>query len=74
VKRGAVWTAAAGGSHGGKPGPVVIVHDDRFDDTASIVPLTSDRVEAMFRVPVEPDTANGLQVTSRLMADQSNDD
>jgi mRNA-degrading endonuclease toxin of MazEF toxin-antitoxin module len=48
----------------------------RFDDTASItiVPLTSDRVEAMFRVPVEPDTANGLQVTSRLMADQSNDD
>ena len=72
MKRGAIWTAAAGSGHARKPRPVVIVQDDHFESTDSItvVPLTSDPVEAMFRIPVEPDDGNGLQVRSRLVVDK----
>ena len=72
MKRGAIWTAAAGGGYAGKPRPVLIIQDDRFDatDSVTVVPLTSDTTEASFRVAVEPDTANGLQASSRLMVDK----
>jgi mRNA interferase MazF len=72
LKRGAIWTAAAGGGYAGKPRPVVIVPNDRFDSTDSItvVPVTSEPVEAMFRIPVEPDDGNCVQVSSRLMVDK----
>ena len=36
VKRGEVWTASGGADYAGKPRPVVVVQDDRFDGTASI--------------------------------------
>jgi mRNA-degrading endonuclease toxin of MazEF toxin-antitoxin module len=36
VKRGEVWTAAGGRDYAGKPRPVVVVQDDRFDATGSI--------------------------------------
>lgn len=32
---GGVWTVAGGTNYAGKPGPVLIVHDDSFDGTAS---------------------------------------
>jgi mRNA interferase MazF len=73
VKRGEVWTAAAGPDYAGKPRPVVVVQDDRFDATASITvcPFTTDPTDApLFRPDIAPSAANGLRVASRLMADK----
>jgi len=74
VKRGEIWTAAAGGAdYAGKPRPVVIVQDDRFDRTASITicAFTSDPTDApLFRIAIEPSEINGLNTTSRLMVDK----
>ncbi len=36
MKRGEIWTAAGGKDYAGKPRPVVIVQDDRFDAIESI--------------------------------------
>ena len=73
MKRGEVWTAAGGMDHAGKPRPVVIVQDDRFNGTNSITicAFTSDPTDApLFRIAVEPSETNGLQVPSRLMVDK----
>jgi len=73
VKRGEVWTAAGGLDYAGKPRPVVIVQDDRFDATSSITicAFTSDPTDApLFRIAVEPSDTNGLKTTSRLMVDK----
>jgi mRNA interferase MazF len=73
VKRGEVWTAAGGADYAGKPRPVVIVQDDRFDATRSVTicAFTSDPTDApLLRLAVEPDEANGLRTTSRLMVDK----
>lgn len=67
-----MWTAAAGSGYG-KPRPVVIVQDDRFDATASVTAcaFTTDPTEApLFRLRVEPDELNGLRVPSSLMVDK----
>jgi mRNA interferase MazF len=44
VRRGDIWTAAAGRGHVGKPRPVVIVQDDRFDatDSVTVCAMTTD--------------------------------
>ena len=44
MRRGDVYTAAARGTYTGKPRPVVIVQDDRFDATGSVTvcPLTTE--------------------------------
>lgn len=71
--RGEIWTAAAGSGYVGKPRPVVILQDDRFDATASVTvcAFTSDPTEApLFRLLVQPDKLNGLQDPSRLMVDK----
>jgi mRNA interferase MazF len=73
MRRGEVWTAAGGPSYAGKPRPVVIVQDDRFDATASITVcgFTTDPTDApLFRLPVEPAKENGLAAPSRLMVDK----
>jgi mRNA interferase MazF len=73
VKRGEVWTAAGGQAYAGKPRPVVILQDDRFDATDSITvcPLTSDPASArFFRVRIEPSPANGLRKPSFVMTDK----
>ncbi len=73
MKRGEVWTAVGGQAYAGKPRPVVILQDDRFDATGSITvcPLTSDSTPALlFRVPIEPDSNNGLRQRSYVMADK----
>jgi mRNA interferase MazF len=73
VKRGEIWTAAGGPDYAGKPRPVVIVQDDRFDATASVTvcPFTTDPTDApLFRPVIEPGPANGLHAVSRLMADK----
>jgi mRNA interferase MazF len=73
MRRGEIWTTAGGGEYVGKPRPVVIVQDDRFDMTASITvcAITTDPTDApLLRLPVEPNEANGLRAPSRLMVDK----
>ena len=73
MTRGEVWTAAGGKDYAGKPRPVVIVQDDRFDATNSITicAFTRDPTDApLFRLVVEPSAVNGLDKASRLMVDK----
>jgi len=73
VSRGDIVTAAARGSYGGKPRPVVIIQDDRFDATASVTVclLTTNPTDAPFtRIPLQPSPLNGLEQPSRLMVDK----
>jgi len=73
VKRGEIWTLAGGKGYAGKPRPVVIVQDDRFDRTASITvcAFTTNTADApLFRIPVEPEATNGLHLPCRLMVDK----
>ena len=73
MKRGEIWTVAGGAAYVGKPGPAVIVQDDRFDANDSIVvcPLTTDPTTApLFRLPVRPGTRSGLRAPSRMMVDK----
>jgi mRNA interferase MazF len=73
MKRGEVWTAAGGPGYAGKPRPVVIVQDDRFDATASVTVcgFTTDPTDApLFRLPVAAEAENGLAAPSRLMVDK----
>ena len=73
MKRGEIWTAAAGSGYAGKPRPVVIIQDDRFDATQSVTvcAFTTDPTEApIFRVRVEPGDLNGLREPSSLMVDK----
>ncbi|MGC5615869.1 type II toxin-antitoxin system PemK/MazF family toxin [Georgenia sp. Z1491] len=71
VRRGEIWTAAARGSYSGKPRPVVIVQDDRFDATGSVTvcPMTTSAVDApLLRIPVDP--AVGIARSSWIMVDK----
>lgn len=73
MKRGDIWTAAGGGDYAGKPRPVVIVQDDRFDmtDSITICAFTTDASDApLFRLAIEPTERNGLLAPCRLMVDK----
>jgi mRNA interferase MazF len=73
VTRGEIYTAAARGAYTGKPRPVVIVQDDRFDATASVsvCPFTTNAIEApLVRIQIQPSQENGLDRPSSLMVDK----
>jgi mRNA interferase MazF len=73
VRRGDIYTAAAKGAYTGKPRPVVIIQDDRFDATSSVTvcPMTSYEVDApLVRVAVPADETTGLTTASWLMVDK----
>ena len=73
MKRGEIWTAAAGTGYVGKPRPVVIVQDDRFDATASVTvcAFTTDPTDApLLRLLIEADEVTGIRESSRLMIDK----
>jgi mRNA interferase MazF len=73
VTRGEIYAAAARGPYTGKPRPVVVLQDDRFDATASITicPFTIDPVEApLLRISIDPSEENGLDQPSQLMIDK----
>jgi len=73
VKRGEIWTAAGGKDYAGKPRPVVIVQNDRFDrtDSVSVCTFTTDPTDApLFRLAIEPSESNGLRAVCRLMVDK----
>jgi mRNA interferase MazF len=71
--RGDICTVAGGRGYAGKPRPVVVVQDDRFDATDSITICrftTTDTDAPLFRLPVMPNERNGLRFACRLMADK----
>ena len=73
MRRGEIWTAAAGSGYIGKPRPVMIVQDDRFDATDSVMvcAFTTDPTEApLFRIRIEPNEVNGLHDACSLMVDK----
>jgi mRNA interferase MazF len=73
MRRGEIWTVACGKNYAGKPRPVVIVQDDRFDatDSITICAFTTDETEApLFRLSVKPNESNGLRAPSSLMVDK----
>jgi len=73
MKRGEVWTVAGGAAYAGKPRPAVIVQDDRFDATDSVVvcPLTTDPTQApIFRLVIQPSQRSGLRSPCRMMVDK----
>jgi mRNA interferase MazF len=73
LKRGEIYTAAARGAYTGKPRPVVIVQDDRFDATASVTvcPFTTNPLDApLIRIDIEPAPGTGLGQPSRIMVDK----
>ena len=73
MRRGDIHIAAPRGAYTGKPRPVIIVQDDRFDATASVTvcPLTTDPVEApLTRILVEPTAATGIEQPSKIMVDK----
>ena len=73
MKRGETWVAAGGSGYTGKPRPVVIVQDERFEETNSVTvcAITGDSTEApLFRVPLSASPDNGLIEDSRVMVDK----
>ena len=73
MRQGDIHIAAARGAYTGKPRPVVVVQDDRFDATASVTvcPLTTNWVQApLIRIIVEPAGATGIEQPSQIMVDK----
>jgi mRNA interferase MazF len=73
VKRGELWTAAGGKHYAGKPRPVLIVQDDRFDatDSITICPLTSDPTELpLLRIQLDARSSKDLTQPSSIMVDK----
>ena len=73
MRRGDICIAAARGIYTGKPRPVVIVQDDRFDATASITvcPLTTNPLDApLTRIDVEVTAATGIEQPSKIIIDK----
>ncbi len=73
MRRGELWTAAAGQGYAGKTRPVLIVQDDRFDatDSVTVCPLTTTTVAVpLLRIPLQPNKTNGLTTPSSIMIDK----
>jgi mRNA interferase MazF len=73
MRRGEIWAAAGGSGYAGKPRPVVIIQDDRFDatDSVTICAFTTDPTEApLIRLVTDADDLNGPRERSSLMVDK----
>jgi mRNA interferase MazF len=72
MSRGDLVIVAAPGDYG-KPRPAVIVQSNAIPEShASIVicQMTSELMEADFRITIEPGPETGLRVRSQVMADK----
>jgi len=72
MSRGNVIIVSAPGDYG-KPRPAVIVQSNAMPEShASVVicPMTSELVDADFRITIEPSPETGLRVRSQAMADK----
>jgi mRNA interferase MazF len=72
TSRGDLVIVAAPGDYG-KPRPAVIVQTNAIPQSHSsvvICPMTSELVDAAFRITIEPGPETGLRVRSQVMADK----
>lgn len=72
MSRGDVVVVAAPGDYG-KPRPAVIVQSDALPNShasVAICQMTSELVEADFRVTIDAGPGTGLRVQSQVMADK----
>ena len=72
LKRGEFRTATGPG-YTGKPRPVLILHDDAFAATGSVLVAlvtTDPTVAPLLRLPVAPDATNNLSRACRVMVDK----
>jgi mRNA interferase MazF len=72
VRRGDLHTVA-GGVYASKPRPALVIQDDAFDATDSVIviPLTSTAVDApLLRVPIAAAATTGLELDSYAMVDK----
>jgi mRNA interferase MazF len=72
MRRGDLVTIALQGAYG-KPRPALVIQSDLFDAHPSIavLPVTSELRDApLFRIRVEPTSANGLRAPSDVMVDK----
>ena len=73
MNRGELWMAVGGGDYTGKPRPVVIPQDNRFDRTPSVTVCaltTDDTLAPLFRIPLSPTAENGLNERCHAMIDK----
>jgi len=73
LRRGEIWTVAGSGDYAGKPRPVVILQDDRFDMTKSVTVCgftTNTTDTPLFRLPVERSPVNVSRSDCPLMVDK----
>ncbi|MGB3186178.1 MAG: type II toxin-antitoxin system PemK/MazF family toxin [Ornithinimicrobium sp.] len=73
MRRGDIYVAAARGDCTGKPRPIVVIQDDRFDATASVTvcPLTAHTLNApLARLELQPSGTNGLSRPNQIMVDK----
>lgn len=71
TQRGDLATVSLQGDYG-KPRPALVIQSDLLADLESVVlcPVTSDLRNAVLRVTVEPNPANGLHTLSQVMVDK----
>jgi mRNA interferase MazF len=72
TSRGDVVIVAAPGDYG-KPRPAVIVQSNAIPESHALVvicPMTSELVDADFRISIEPGPETGLRLRSQIMADK----
>lgn len=71
IHRGDFVVVSLQGNYG-KPWPALVIQSDLLNelDSVMICPVTSEIRDAMFRVTVEADRLNGLQVISQVMVDK----
>jgi mRNA interferase MazF len=69
--RGDFVVVSLQGNHG-KPRPALIIQSDFLNelDSVMICPVTSEIRDARFRVTVEADRLNGLQIVSQVMVNK----
>jgi mRNA interferase MazF len=73
MRRAEIWSAAGGPDYLGKPRPVVVIQDDRYDatDSVTVCAFTTDPTEApLFRILIQPTHTNGLSERCSLMVDK----
>jgi mRNA interferase MazF len=73
MKRGDLVTIALQGDYG-KPRPALIVQSDLFDEHPSVIvlPVTGElRNAPLFRIRIESEPTNNLQMTSEIMVDKA---
>ncbi|MEO3932324.1 type II toxin-antitoxin system PemK/MazF family toxin [Micrococcaceae bacterium Sec7.4] len=72
MNRGELWTVSVG-TYAQKPRPALIIQDDLFAASESIIllPLTSQLTDApLLRLTVEPGQLTGLERVSQIMVDK----